>query len=79
MFESFCFSCKQLINYYQDNCYECKTSSENENPNVYNYYFNQDNDHKDNDHKDITWGFDENESTNCDYDESEYLYLNKES
>ena len=72
--KKFCFSCKQLIHYYQDNCYECKTSYENENPNVYNYYFNKD--LIDFDHKDITWGFDENESTI--FDESEYLYLNKE-
>jgi len=75
--KKFCFSCKQLIHYYQDNCYECKTSYENENPNVYNYYFNKD--LIDFDHKDkgfVSWGFDENESTI--FDESEYLYLNKE-
>ena len=80
--KKFCFSCKQLIHYYQNHCYECKTSYENENPNVYNYYFNKDLidfDHKDpKDHNDISWRFDENESTNFDYDESEYLYLNKE-
>jgi len=67
--KKFCFSCKQLIHYYQQNCYECKTSYENENPNLYNYYFNKDGGNN------IKWGSDDNE---YDIDETEYLYLNKE-
>lgn len=74
--KKFCFSCKQLIHYYQTNCYQCKTSYENENPNLYNYYFNKE-ESNNFDHKDIKWGFNE-EETIFDYDESEYLYLNKE-
>jgi hypothetical protein len=68
--KKFCFSCKKLIHYYQQNCYECKTSYENENPNVYNYYFN-----KRRLDKDIKWGFDDDEYY---INQSEYLYLNNE-
>jgi hypothetical protein len=37
----FCYYCKQYISYYSNICYDCKTSYENENPNVYNYYINK--------------------------------------
>ena len=37
----FCFNCKQTVSYYQDVCYECKTTYENENPNVFNYFLNK--------------------------------------
>jgi len=37
----FCFYCKKTISFYVAICYDCKLSYENENPNVYNYYFNK--------------------------------------
>jgi hypothetical protein len=39
--KKFCYYCKQSISYYSTICYDCKTSYENENPNVYNYYINK--------------------------------------
>jgi hypothetical protein len=64
----FCFNCKQQINYYQDTCNECKTIHENENPNVFNYFFNK------NCNEILA---DVNVSV-LDYEESSYLYLNKD-
>lgn len=68
--KKFCFSCKGIMNYYQTICYQCKTSYENENPLVYNYYFNK---------KRIVEGSNNyDECENLYYDESDYLYLNNE-
>lgn len=37
----FCYNCKQQVSHYNNICYPCKTIYENENPNVFNYYFNK--------------------------------------
>jgi len=39
--KKFCYCCKEVIYNYYSICYTCKTNYENENPNVYNYYFNK--------------------------------------
>lgn len=66
----FCFNCKQSIHYYVNACHECKTTTENENPNVYNYYINRN-------VSDALDTFCEPSSDTHNYDESSYLYLNK--
>ena len=81
----FCFNCKQHVNYYQDMCNECKTTHENENPNVFNYFFNKNyNDilaDINTNTNDIDINIDSDTDTSeskLDYEESSYLYLNKE-
>lgn len=75
-----CFNCKKQINYYQDSCYECKSINENENPNVFNYFFNKN-------YENPLAEFSQNQNDNyhsddntepLNYEESSYLYLNKE-
>lgn len=39
--KKFCYYCHEIIYNYYSICYNCKTIYENENPNVYNYYFNK--------------------------------------
>lgn len=39
--KKFCYYCHEIIYNYYPICYSCKTIYENENPNVYNYYFNK--------------------------------------
>jgi hypothetical protein len=89
--KKFCYYCKQYISFTNDTCNECKISYENENENVYNYYINKDKDNinKDNiNENENTLGFVNDipdiesvvtgESVKLDYNESSYLYLNKE-
>lgn len=76
-----CFHCKKQLNYYHDSCYECKSIHENENPNLFNYYFN-----KNYENQLANVSSNQNESSDSDssssitlnYQESSYLYLNKE-
>ena len=83
--KKFCYYCKEKISFYFTECIECKTINENENPNVYNYYFNKitllpiahnnysldiDDDNIDDD--------DDNVQINLTYNECDYLYINKE-
>lgn len=65
----FCFNCKQTLSYYQTDCYDCKTTYENENPYVFNYYFNKMKNIVDNINLD---------NTIINYDEDSYLYKNNE-
>ncbi len=84
--KKFCYYCHEIIYNYYPICYTCKTNYENENPNVYNYYFNK-NYHIHN-NKDISDEISENSeyteytsSTIEDkmiYDESSYLFKNNE-
>jgi len=67
----FCFNCKQIIAYYQNDCYDCKTKYENENPLVFNYYYN-----KSSALSDVVSNS-ENVST-INYEEGSYLYVNNE-
>ncbi|NBP00597.1 MAG: hypothetical protein EBU90_10815 [Proteobacteria bacterium] len=55
----FCYMCKEILQYQQSICFDCKTNHECDNPNVYNYFFNKPG------------------TVDC-YDESAYLYLNRE-
>jgi len=81
--KKFCYHCKQYMTYYNSVCYDCKTTFENENPNVYNYYINK---HVNNFEIDNLIGTNDTIDTNnlddsenlIDYDQSSYLYLNKE-
>lgn len=87
--KKFCYYCHQIIYNYYSICYNCKTIYENENPNVYNYYFNKnyqihDNDVNINDtiSEDSIYtvvthssSISENKTT---YDESCYLFKNHE-
>ena len=88
--KKFCYYCHQIIYNYYPICYSCKTIYENENPNVYNYYFNKNYDIHNN--KDIHDTNSENseyteytEYTSSSivedkltYDESSYLFKNNE-
>lgn len=87
--KKFCYYCHQIIYNYYPICYSCKTIYENENPNVYNYYFNKNYQIHDND-------VNINDTTSEDtiytvvtrsssipedkaiYDESSYLFKNNE-
>jgi len=78
--KKFCYYCHEKISFYYTECIDCKTTNENENPNVYNYYFNKPylNDiriHNDYDSDDDN---DNEDNVVLTYNESEYLYLNKE-
>jgi hypothetical protein len=75
----FCYHCKNSISYSYTFCNDCKLTFENENPNVFNYYFN----------KNINKPVDETLysepvgllDTSTDvlkFNESDYLYQNKE-
>ena len=67
----FCFNCKQMMSYYQSDCYDCKTKYENENPLVLNYYYN----------KPIALsdvGCNSENVSTINYEESSYLYVNNE-
>ena len=75
--KKFCYHCKQYMGYHNSVCYDCKTTFENENPNVYNYYINK---HINNfEITDSNQTVNSEESENLiDYDQSSYLYLNNE-
>jgi hypothetical protein len=67
----FCFNCKQTMSYYQTDCFDCKTTYENENPFVFNYYFNK--------MSQLVDKINEtDDSTIINYQESSYLYKNNE-
>ena len=69
----FCYNCTSTINYSETLCYDCKMTYENENPNVYNYYFNK------NYNNPITQGSGIITTiSNLEYDESSYLFKNYE-
>lgn len=68
--KKFCFNCKQIISYYQTDCFDCKTTYENENPFVFNYYFNK--------MSQLVDKIEENESVTINYEETSYLYKNEE-
>lgn len=70
----FCFNCKQKMHFYENICYDCKTIHENENPNVYNYYFNKNMQ----ENNMICGSNEEYDEKIFSYEESSYLYLNKE-
>ena len=89
--KKFCYYCKQYISYYSNSCYDCKTSYENENPNVYNYYINKitqdspleqlNNQQLNNqqlNENDTEISSIESYKVKLNYKESSYLYLNKE-
>lgn len=65
----FCFNCKQTMSYYHTDCFDCKTTYENENPFVFNYYFNK--------MSQLVDKIDESDTT-INYEESSYLYKNNE-
>ncbi len=72
-YKRWCYYCKQPIT-YNSFCYTCKMKHETENPNMYNYYFN----------KNIEnilaepGTHDEEANKELSFEESDYLYLNKE-
>lgn len=78
--KKFCYHCKQYMGYHNSVCYDCKTTFENENPNVYNYYINKHiNNFEINNLTDSNQTVNSEESENSiDYDQSSYLYLNNE-
>ncbi|NDC95505.1 hypothetical protein EB118_16460 [bacterium] len=61
--KTFCYNCKESLPYHQTVCFVCKTSYENENPNVYNYFLTK---------------TDDLSPDKLSYDETDYLYLNKD-
>ena len=87
--KKFCYSCKEQVNYYINNCNDCKTIHENENPNLFNYYFNK---NSSNDISISINNIDDDSINSSDeddddiirthriikYEESDYLYLNSE-
>ena len=87
--KKFCYYCHQIIYNYYPICYSCKTIYENENPNVYNYYFNKNYDiHNNNLINDTNSEKSENSEytvtsssiveDKVTYDESSYLFKNNE-
>ena len=71
----FCFNCKQNIKYYDNECFDCKTIYENENPNIFNYYLNKNASYS---NQIINYNDESDLESELDYDESSYLFLNKE-
>lgn len=71
----FCFHCKQYIRYYDTECYDCKTIYENENPNIFNYYLNKNSKYQ---NQVINYDDESDLESDLNYDESSYLFLNKE-
>jgi hypothetical protein len=69
----FCFNCKQMISYYKNDCYDCKTKYENENPLVLNYYYN-----KSIALSDVVSNSENVNVSTINYEESSYLYVNNE-
>lgn len=70
----FCFNCKCTISYYSSMCHDCKTQHENENPNVYNYFFNK----GASSHVEKAYYCDEREVEGLSFEEDCYLFLNKD-
>jgi len=71
----FCFHCKQNIKYYDNECIDCKTIYENENPNIFNYYLNKNATYS---NQTINYNDESDLESELDYSESSYLFLNKE-
>lgn len=65
----FCYYCKEYISYHSETCHDCKVCYENENPNLFNYFLNK------NTNSQLT---DCAVITTLQFEESEYLYTNKE-
>lgn len=82
----FCYHCKTPLSYSQSKCPECKLRYENEHPDVFNYYFTKDKttpitenivDHYNPDNPHSGPGDDVGYHQLL-FEESDYLYLNKE-
>jgi hypothetical protein len=72
----FCYYCRKVLRYYEEQCIDCKLRNENENPNVLNYYFNKHGDPISQVHGDGGGGDDEQNVLH--FEETDYLYFNKD-
>jgi hypothetical protein len=70
--QRFCYYCKTSVGRYSMTCYKCRLTFENENPNLYNYYFNKSTENP------LSCSLAETEFTSLTYDEDDYLYVNKD-
>ena len=70
--KTFCYHCRIEVSRYESECILCKLTSENANPNIFNRYIV-----KENDFENIVYNDEEYDSTKY-FDESEYLYYNRE-
>jgi hypothetical protein len=68
----FCYNCKSIVGFYNTMCMDCKRFYENENPNIFNYYFNKNIDEQ------LSCSINENVLEAKSFEESDYLYLNRE-
>jgi hypothetical protein len=71
----FCYYCRKVLSYHEEQCNQCKLTYENENPNVLNYYFNK--------HSDpiaqVNGGEEDDNLQNVlHFEETDYLYFNKD-
>lgn len=74
----FCYYCKQLIPTYNNDCFECKTTYENEHPNGFNYYFNKYTNPLQ-EHKPVSQSErSQEENQEFSFNECDYLYMNCE-
>lgn len=81
----FCFHCKQIVKYYDTECFDCKTIHENENPNIFNYYLNKNSEYSNQKINYDSYALSDSDSelnselnSTLNYSESSYLFLNKE-
>ncbi len=82
----FCYYCRKTISYHEDKCNECKLRHENENPNVLNYYFNKSSEPIAKVTEELTSdtdsirerSFTSGTEVQLQYEETDYLYFNKE-